>query len=119
MRRSREQLEMEIDKFTIIERDGHCIGCRALLLHGRSHGRGVHVAIHPEYPQLQPGDTLIAKVAERAKRSASVACSCSPPAPSTGSGAGLRTPGSRRSAGGAPALLQLAASLQVLSKTIS
>ena len=30
MRRSREQLEMEIDKFTIIERDNLTIACAAL-----------------------------------------------------------------------------------------
>ena len=66
MRRSREQLEMEIDKFTIIERDGLIIGCAALYCFmEEAMAEMACVAIHPEYRNSNRGDTLIAKVAER------------------------------------------------------
>jgi amino-acid N-acetyltransferase len=69
VRRSREQLEMEIDKFTIIERDGLIIGCAALYCFmEEAMAEMACVAIHPEYRNSNRGDTLIAKVAERAKR---------------------------------------------------
>ena len=69
VRRSREQLEMEIDKFTIIERDGLIIGCAALYCFmEEAMAEMACVAIHPEYRNSNRGDTLIAKVAERARR---------------------------------------------------
>ncbi len=69
VRRSREQLEMEIDKFTIIERDGLIIGCAALYCFmEEAMAEMACVAIHPEYRNSNRGDQLIAKVAERAKR---------------------------------------------------
>jgi len=69
VRRSREQLEMEIDKFTIIERDGLIIGCAALYCFmEEAMAEMACVAIHPEYRNSNRGDQLVAKVAERAKR---------------------------------------------------
>jgi len=69
VRRSREQLEMEIDKFTIIERDGLIIGCAALYCFmEEAMAEMACVAIHPDYRNSNRGDQLVAKVAERAKR---------------------------------------------------
>ncbi|MGL4250460.1 MAG: amino-acid N-acetyltransferase [Aeromonas sp.] len=69
VRRSREQLEMEIDKFTIIDRDGLIIGCAALYCFmEEAMAEMACVAIHPDYRNSNRGDQLVAKVAERAKR---------------------------------------------------
>ncbi|OIV45736.1 amino-acid N-acetyltransferase, partial [Sodalis sp. TME1] len=53
VRRSREQLEMEIDKFTIIERDNMTIAC---------------VAVHPDYRSSSRGEMLLTRIAQQARR---------------------------------------------------
>ena len=69
VRRSREQLEMEIDHFSIIERDGMVIGCAALYpFPEEAMAEMACVAIHPEYRSSSRGDSLVAKVEERAKQ---------------------------------------------------
>lgn len=69
VRRSREQLEMEIDHFTIIERDGMVIGCGALYpFPEESMAEMACVAIHPHYRNSNRGDLLVAKVEEEARR---------------------------------------------------
>lgn len=69
VRRSREQLEIEIDKFTIIERDNMTIGCAALYpYHDEKMGEMACVAIHPDYRHSARGDMLIDKVVERANQ---------------------------------------------------
>ena len=56
VRRSREQLEMEIDKFTIIERDGLIIGCAALYCFmEEAMAEMACVAIHPDYRNSNRG----------------------------------------------------------------
>lgn len=68
VKRSREQLEMEIDKFTIIERDNMTIGCAALYPYSEEKmGEIACVAVHPEYRNSSRGDELIDKLTERAK----------------------------------------------------
>mgnify|MGYP000987711447 CR=1 FL=1 len=53
VRRSREQLEMEIDKFTIIQRDNTTIAC---------------VAVHPDYRSSSRGEVLLERIAAQAKQ---------------------------------------------------
>ncbi|OCG39981.1 amino-acid N-acetyltransferase [Gilliamella sp. Bif1-4] len=67
VKRSREQLEMEIDKFTIIERDNMTIGCAALYPYPEEKmGEMACVAIHPDYRNSSRGDDLIEKLTEKA-----------------------------------------------------
>ncbi|MDF7670664.1 amino-acid N-acetyltransferase [Orbaceae bacterium ESL0721] len=67
VRRSREQLEVEIDQFTIIERDNMAIGCAALYPYlDEKMGEMACVAIHPDYRNSSRGDMLLEKVIERA-----------------------------------------------------
>ena len=69
VRRSREQLEMEIDHFSIVERDGMVIGCAALYpFPEEAMAEMACVAIHPEYRSSSRGDSLVAKVEERARQ---------------------------------------------------
>ena len=67
VKRSREQLEIEIDKFTIIERDHMTIGCAALYPYPEEKmGEMACLAIHPQYRNSSRGDLLLEKIAERA-----------------------------------------------------
>ncbi|WP_392566442.1 amino-acid N-acetyltransferase [Utexia brackfieldae] len=69
VRRSREQLEMEIDQFMIIERDNIKIGCAALYpFYEEQMGEMACVAIHPDYRKSSRGDVLLEKIIERAKQ---------------------------------------------------
>lgn len=69
VRRSREQLEMEIEHFTVIARDGLIIGCAALYcFHEEAMAEMACVAIHPDYRSGSRGDMLIAKVTEHARK---------------------------------------------------
>lgn len=56
VRRSREQLEMEIDKFTIIQRDNTTIACAALYPFPEEKiGEMACVAVHPDYRSSSRG----------------------------------------------------------------
>ncbi|RRJ83474.1 amino-acid N-acetyltransferase [Aestuariirhabdus litorea] len=69
VRRSRKQLEQEIDLFTVIERDGMIIGCASL--HPFTDVRCAElacVAIHPDYRQGSRGDLLLEYAEEFARR---------------------------------------------------
>ncbi|MEY4922351.1 MAG: amino-acid N-acetyltransferase [Pseudomonadota bacterium] len=69
VRRSREQLEMEIDKFTIIERDNLTIACAALYPFPEEKiGEMACVAVHPEYRSSSHGDMLLKRVANQARQ---------------------------------------------------
>jgi len=68
VRRSREQLEVEIDRFTVVERDGLIIGCAALYpAKDGVAGELACVATHPEYRNASRGDALIAQISQKAK----------------------------------------------------
>ncbi|PHI32095.1 Amino-acid acetyltransferase [Budvicia aquatica] len=68
VRRSREQLEMEIDKFTIIERDNMTIACAALYPFPEEKiGEMACVAVHPEYRSSLRGEILLEKVSGQAR----------------------------------------------------
>ena len=69
VRRSREQLELEIDRFTVADRDGAIIACVALYPYHDEHvGELACLVVHPDYRQANRGETLLAKVEHRAKQ---------------------------------------------------
>ncbi|ENP9999161.1 amino-acid N-acetyltransferase [Escherichia albertii] len=70
VRRSREQLEMEIDKFTIIQRDNMTIACAALYPFPEEKiGEMACVAVHPDYRSSSRGEVLLERIAALAKQS--------------------------------------------------
>ncbi|ELL91786.1 N-acetylglutamate synthase, partial [Salmonella enterica subsp. enterica serovar Enteritidis str. SE30663] len=69
VRRSREQLEMEIDKFTIIQRDNMTIACAALYPFVEEKiGEMACVAVHPDYRSSSRGEVLLERVAAQARQ---------------------------------------------------
>ena len=69
VRRSREQLEMEIDYFVLIEREGLVIGCAALYpFADELVGEFACVAVHPDYRDADRGSVLLKYVIQRAKQ---------------------------------------------------
>jgi amino-acid N-acetyltransferase len=67
VRRSRECLEMEIDHFLVIERDGTVIACAAI--YPGENARQAELAclaVHPDYRNAGRGDALLAAIEERA-----------------------------------------------------
>ncbi|HHS8947722.1 TPA: amino-acid N-acetyltransferase [Escherichia coli] len=70
VRRSREQLEMEIDKFTMIQRDNTTIACAALYPFPEEKiGEMACVAVHPDYRSSSRGEVLLERIAAQAKQS--------------------------------------------------
>ncbi|MGL4726598.1 MULTISPECIES: amino-acid N-acetyltransferase [Enterobacterales] len=69
VRRSREQLEMEIDKFTVIQRDNTTIACAALYPFPEERiGEMACVAVHPDYRSSSRGEVLLERIAAQAKQ---------------------------------------------------
>ncbi len=67
VRRSRELLEMEIDRFTVIERDGMVIGCAALYPYAQTGlAELACLAIHPDYRGHGRGDALLDYIEKQA-----------------------------------------------------
>jgi amino-acid N-acetyltransferase len=61
VRRSREKLETEIDRFLVMERDSAIIGCAAVHPFPADHVAELAcLAVHPSYRNEQRGDTLLA-----------------------------------------------------------
>lgn len=70
VKRSREQLEMDIGNFTIIERDGVIIACAALNMYmSEKMAEMACVAVHPAYRNSSRGDILLEAVQKWAKQS--------------------------------------------------
>jgi len=68
VRRSRERLEMEIDHFTVVERDGMVVACAALYpFITEKVSELACLAVHPEYRNHGRGDALL-KYIERQSR---------------------------------------------------
>jgi amino-acid N-acetyltransferase len=68
VRRSRERLEMEIDHFTVVERDGLIVACAALYpFIDEKVSELACLAVHPEYRNQGRGDALL-KYIERQSR---------------------------------------------------
>ena len=60
VRRSRERLEMEINHFTVMERDGMIIACAALYPFSKKHMAELAcMAVHPDYQNAGRGDSLL------------------------------------------------------------
>ncbi|QDJ13618.1 amino-acid N-acetyltransferase [Mergibacter septicus] len=69
VKRSREQLEMEIERYTIIDRDGVIIACAALNLYPTEKmAEMACVAVHPDYRNSSRGDVLLNTIQKRAKQ---------------------------------------------------
>jgi amino-acid N-acetyltransferase len=69
VRRSREQLEMEIDKFTIVQRDNLTIACAALYPFPEEQiGEMACVAVHPDYRSSSRGEELLKRIATQARQ---------------------------------------------------
>ncbi|MGR6981897.1 amino-acid N-acetyltransferase [Testudinibacter sp. P27/CKL/0425] len=69
VKRSREQLEMEIGNYTIIERDGVVIACAALNVYPEENmAEMACVAVHPDYRNSSRGDILLEEVQKRARK---------------------------------------------------
>lgn len=70
VRRSREQLELEIGNFTVAERDGTIIGCAALYPFKNDRiGELACLAVHPTYRNTGRGDELLTALEKHAKQS--------------------------------------------------
>ncbi|HIF9342745.1 TPA: amino-acid N-acetyltransferase [Photobacterium damselae] len=68
VRRSREQLEQEINQFTIIEKDGLVIGCAALYpFPDEKMAEMACVAIHPDYRDADRGVVLLQRLCQQAR----------------------------------------------------
>ncbi|WP_041068802.1 amino-acid N-acetyltransferase [Candidatus Ishikawella capsulata] len=69
VRRSRKQLEREIEQFLIIVRDNLIIGCAALYpFHKEKIGELACVAVHPEYRSSERGDILLERIIVQARQ---------------------------------------------------
>lgn len=66
VRRSRELLEHEISRFTVVERDGAVIGCAALYCFDDGSAELACVAVNPEYRGGQRGDQLLRAIEKSA-----------------------------------------------------
>ncbi len=69
VKRSRENLEMNILSFTVIERDGMIIGCAALFPFIKEKmGELSCFAVHPDYQNAGRGDSLFKAIQQHAKQ---------------------------------------------------
>jgi len=67
VRRSRELLEAEIERFTVIDLDGSIIACAALYPYPEVHQAELAcVVVHPEYRHSQRGDRLLERIEKQA-----------------------------------------------------
>ncbi len=67
VKRSREKLEMEIDDYIVIERDGLIIGCTALHCIDPEHAEIACLAVHPDYQHSSRGNQLLNFLVGKAK----------------------------------------------------
>jgi amino-acid N-acetyltransferase len=69
VRRSRELLEMEIDQFAVVERDGAIVACAALYPFPEEKvGELACFAVHPDYRKQGRGETLLAYAERQARQ---------------------------------------------------
>lgn len=67
VRRSREQIELEIENFWVVERDGMTIACAALYPYEDEVGELACVATHPDYKGGGRGDSLLERIEQEAR----------------------------------------------------
>ncbi len=66
--RSREQIELEIDHFLVVVRDGTIIACAALIPYaGENVGEVACVAVHPDYRGQGRAEALLNRIERRAR----------------------------------------------------
>jgi len=69
VRRSRERLESEIERFAVAEYDGHIIGCAALYAFPKERvGELAALAVHPDFRREGYGEALMQEVEARARK---------------------------------------------------
>jgi amino-acid N-acetyltransferase len=69
VRRSRERLEAEIEKFAVAEYDGHIIGCAALYAFPEERvGELAALAVHPDFRREGYGEALMQEIEGRARK---------------------------------------------------
>jgi amino-acid N-acetyltransferase len=69
VKRSRELLELEIDRFSVLEHDGVIVGCAALYAFApESSGELACLAVHPEYRSSGAGDLLLRHTEAQARQ---------------------------------------------------
>ena len=76
MRRSRERLEAEIERFVVAEYDNQIIGCAALYAFPEEGGEPAALAVHPDFRREGYGEALMQEIEGRAGGSSSRRCSC-------------------------------------------
>jgi amino-acid N-acetyltransferase len=70
VKRSREQIEVEINNFSVLDYDGTIIGCVAFFpFQGEKAAELACMAVNPAYRNLGRGDTLLTHIETRAKKS--------------------------------------------------
>lgn len=67
VRRSRELLEREITRFSVVEHDGMIVGCAALYPYGEEQAELACVAVHPHYRRWGYGEQLLTRIETRAR----------------------------------------------------
>ena len=67
VRRSRELLEREITRFSLVEHDGLIVGCAALYPYGNEQAELACVAVHPNYRRWGYGEKLMKRIETRAR----------------------------------------------------
>jgi amino-acid N-acetyltransferase len=67
VKRSRELLEMEIDHFLVVKRDGMIIACAALYPCEGAIAELACVVVHPDYQAQGRGDSLLSAIEQRAR----------------------------------------------------
>jgi amino-acid N-acetyltransferase len=67
VKRSRELLEMEIDHFLVVKRDGMIVACAALYPYPGGVAELACLAVHPDYRSQGRGDRLLEAVEQRAR----------------------------------------------------
>jgi amino-acid N-acetyltransferase len=69
VRRSRERLEMEIERFVVAEHDDAIIGCAALYAFTKEHvGELAALAVHPDFRREGYGEALMHEIEQRARK---------------------------------------------------
>ena len=69
VKRSREQLELDINNFTVIERDGMIIACAALFAFSEEESAELAcLSVHPDYQQHGRGDDLMQHIEWQARK---------------------------------------------------
>ena len=68
VKRSREKLEIEINDYSVLERDGLIIACTALhIMHDKQSAEIACLAVHPDYQKSDRGNRLLKHLETKAK----------------------------------------------------